>query len=130
MRSFTACTLLLTACATLAEPGGPVTGQWGGQHIGMTATAVAVSFDFDCAAGRIDSPLLPASNGRFSQSGVYFRGHGGPERVDEIPRAIPAVYAGSISGDRLNLSIQLNSGERIGPFQLRRAAMPQIFRCL
>jgi len=109
---------------------GPVTGQWGGQHIGMTATPVAVSFDFDCAAGRIDSPLVPGPDGRFNAPGVYFPGHGGPERVDEIPRAIPAVYAGAFAGDRLNLSIDLNLGERIGPFDLRRGAEPQVFRCL
>ena len=105
-------------------------GQWGGQHIGMNATEVAVSFDFDCAAGRIDAPLALDAAGRFSASGVYFPGHGGPERVDEIPRALPATYAGSISGNRMGISITLESGQRVGPFELRRGAPPQIFRCL
>ena len=110
--------------------GVPLVGKWGGQHIAMNATPVAVSFEFDCAGGRIDNPLSTGLDGRLNAAGIYFPGHGGPERVDEIPRAIPAVYGGSIAGDRLKLSIQLETGERIGPFELRRGAEPQIFRCL
>ena len=130
MRFPAASAILLSACATLPVSAGPLTGQWGGQHIGMNATSVAVSFDFDCAAGRIDAALALQGGGRFEAPGVYFPGHGGPERVDELPRALPAIYSGMVSGDRLKLSIQLNSGERIGPFDLRRGAAPQIFRCL
>lgn len=130
MRCVAACTFVLASCVTIGGPSGPLVGQWGGQHIGMTATPVAASFDFDCAAGRIDAPIVVGADGRFSQSGVYFPGHGGPERVDEIPKAIPAVYAGSVSGARMTLTIELDTGDRIGPFNLRREIAPQIFRCL
>jgi hypothetical protein len=121
---------LLAACTTVAPRTGPVVGHWGGPHIGMTATDVAASFDFDCAAGRIDAPLVTDASGQFTERGVYFPGHGGPERVDEIPRALPATYTGFAAGDRLTLSITLEDGQRIGPFELRRDAPAQIFRCL
>ena len=123
--------LPLVGCAAVSAGTAPVTGSWGGQHIGMKATAVAVSFDFDCAAGRIDGPLLPQANGAFSVNGVYFPGHGGPTRVDEIPRALPAIYRGSISGATMRLSIDLPSEKQVlGPYALRRGAQPAVFRCL
>ncbi|HEY6048962.1 MAG TPA: hypothetical protein VIV07_07950, partial [Sphingomicrobium sp.] len=93
----------------------------------MTATDVATSFDFDCAAGRIDAPLVASAKGEIEARGVYFPGHGGPARVDEIPRALAAIYRGRVAGDRLQLSIELTDDhQRLGPFELRRGAQPQV----
>ncbi|MES2136295.1 MAG: hypothetical protein V4502_04445 [Pseudomonadota bacterium] len=74
---------------------------------------------------------MPAPDGRFSASGTYVPGHGGPVRKDEIPPALPATYHGSIRGDLMRLAIDVPSrGLQLGPYQLRRGAEPQIFRCL
>lgn len=121
---------LLAACAAVPADPVAVTGSWGGEHIGITATNVAASFDFDCAAGRIDAPVTIGRDGRFALNGVYFPGHGGPTRID-IPRALPAVYRGSVAGSSMQLSIEIPSQKQtVGPYVLRRDAQPQLFRCL
>jgi hypothetical protein len=127
-------TLIGPLAACVSAGGGQsaaVVGTWGGEHIGMTATDVAVSFDFDCAAGRIDAPLVTRADGRFAANGVYFPGHGGPTRVDEIPRALAATYSGSIAGGTMKLSIAIPAGGQvIGPLILHRDEAPRLFRCL
>jgi hypothetical protein len=123
--------LLLGGCAAASISPAPLIGHWGGEHVAMTATSDAVSFEFDCAAGRIDAPLQPSSGGVLQAKGVYLPGHGGPVRVDEVQRVLPAFYSGKLSGNRLTLSIELpEQHETLGPFAMVRGAEPRVYRCL
>jgi hypothetical protein len=87
-------------------------------------------FEFDCAHGDIPG-LLTATHGEIAASGTFVREHGGPIRVDEVQDAHPALYSGSISGARMELSIRLtDSGDVIGTFVLMRGASGRIVKCL
>jgi hypothetical protein len=57
------------------------------------------------------------------------REHGGPIRVGEVPDSLPARYAGHVRGDRMTLRV-LVGADTLGPFELRRGAEPQLFKCL
>ena len=121
--------LLVAACAT-APPSGPLTGQWGGQHVGLQLGPAGGTLDYDCAAGTI-GPVAPGPDGRFAASGRHTPGMGGPERVGEVRPSYPAGYSGSVSGDVMNLRIEVPSQAIvIGPYTLRRGAEPVLMRCL
>jgi hypothetical protein len=57
------------------------------------------------------------------------REHGGPVRVGEVPDSVPARYVGRVDGDRMTLRV-LVGRDTLGPFELRRGAEPQLFKCL
>lgn len=118
-----------TACVT-AMPTGPLTGSWGGQHVGLTITPAGGTLEYDCAVGRIDGPLIVQPDGRFKASGTHFPGIGGPERIGEIRPAYPTDYIGSVRGDRMTLTARVANGVLLGPFELRRGAEPNLLRCL
>jgi hypothetical protein len=42
---------------------------------------------------------------------------------------VPARYAGHVRGDRMTLRV-LVGADTLGPFELRRDAEPQLFKCL
>jgi hypothetical protein len=108
-----------------------VTGNWGGEHIGLTATADSSQIEYDCAAGRIQGPIVLDAEGRFSAAGSHTIGQGGPVRMDEAPDVHPARYDGRVSGNRMELRVLLSDrNEHIGTFRLERDAPPRVFRCL
>jgi hypothetical protein len=122
---------VLAGCASMSAGPAAITGQWGGEHIAMTATAESVIFEFDCASGRIDGPLIVQSSGRFAANGTFSPGHGGPVRQDEVPIVQPARYLGSVRGDAMRLSIDIPAARQtIGSLTLRKDAEPRVFRCL
>lgn len=121
-----------TACTT-ATLAGPLTGLWGGQHIGLTLTPAGGRLDYDCAAGQIDGPVVLRRDGDFEASGTHTPSIGGPERVGEVRPSFPASYRGRVSGSKMMLSVeaQLPSGTtKMGPFALRRGVTPLLLRCL
>ncbi|MCY7338985.1 MAG: hypothetical protein LH465_03400 [Sphingomonas bacterium] len=123
--------LLVSGCA--ATPlRAPVTGQWGGEHVGlMLNSGGGGALDYDCAAGSIDGPVVTDAAGRFTATGTHTPGHGGPDRVGEVPPRHPATYSGSVRGDVMTLVIDVPAiAARIGPYTLRRGAMPNLMRCL
>lgn len=122
--------LLVAGCATMA-PAGPVTGSWGGQHVGLVLDATGGTLDYDCAAGRIDGPVATGPDGRFVARGTHTPGTGGPEREGEVRPSYPANYSGSVRGDRMVLRVYVPArGFVIGPYELRRGADPILMRCL
>jgi hypothetical protein len=121
--------LLLTGCTTAQPAGRPVTGQWGGPHIGLTLDSGGGRIDYDCASGTIGA-VLPGGDGRFITSGTHTPGHGGPVREGEVMPTHRATFAGQVSGNRMNLEGRTENGIELGPFELRRGAEPGIFRCL
>jgi hypothetical protein len=119
----------LTGCAGVEQTGVPVTGRWGGIHVGLSLTASGGSLEYDCAAGTI-GPVVPGPYGHFSADGMHTPGMGGPEIEDQPRPAFSVIYTGTVQGDRMTFAGRLDNGVHLGPFTLRRGAEPTIFRCL
>lgn len=112
------------------QPGGePVTGTWGGTHVGLTLTASGGTLEYDCAAGTI-AAVVPGPRGRFEAEGTHTPGHGGPVREGEVMPTYRVRFSGSVVRDQMRLQGAVENGVVLGPFELRRGAEPQIFRCL
>ncbi len=122
---------LSAACQSTTGPSRPVTGEWGGEHIGLSLDAAGGRLEYDCAAGAIAVPLRPDAAGRFHAEGTHTPGQGGPDRIDYVPPRLPALYEGRVTGDRMTLRIKVvSSGLTLGPFILRREAQPMLLKCL
>lgn len=120
----------LTACATVPQPPGPLTGDWGGTHVGLRLTAAGGVLDYDCAAGTIHEPVILRPNGSFHAVGRHTPAAGGPERVGEVRPSYRTRYSGSVRGERMILQGRVENGVLLGPFTLVRGAEPVIMRCL
>jgi hypothetical protein len=108
-----------------------VTGDWGGEHLGMAATATGATLEYDCAEGLITEPIRPDSRGRFSATGLHFPGHGGPIRIGDPQEQHPARYDGTVGGITLRITVTLtDSGTVIGSFTLTRGGSPHVLKCL
>jgi len=125
--------LLLAAIAGCLEANAPelVTGDWGGQHLGLVASTTGASLEYDCATGKIAEPIRPDAAGRFSVAGEHYPGHGGPIRVDEAQVKRPARYDGLVRGNLMDLTVMLtDSNTVIGTFTLEYGRSPFVFKCL
>ena len=124
---------LLTACAPVNSGLAarvPVTGQWGGTHIGLALTDTGGVIEYDCASGRLIEPVIPTRGGAFEAEGLHTPGHGGPAIEGERLPTYRARFSGTVRGDRMTLTGRVENGILLGPFQLRRGAEAGIFRCL
>ncbi len=124
---------LLTAggpCST--DLAGPIVpSEWGGDHIGLTASATGGTLEYDCASGTIDQPIIAATNGSFVAQGTHTIGHGGPSMVGEIPDRHPARYDGWTDGETMKLTVTItDTGQKLGDFTLTRGQSPHVFKCL
>jgi hypothetical protein len=123
--------MFAAACQTVAAPSAPLTGDWGGQHVGVTLDVEGGRLDHDCAIGTIDEPLTLEDDGRFRAEGTHSPGRGGPDRIGDQPARLPATYEGRVQGGRMTLRVRVPSiGTELGPFELRRGAQPILMRCL
>jgi hypothetical protein len=122
-------TIQCTAIGPSQGEGAPVLGRWGGAHVALTLTDSGGIIEYDCAHGGLGAPIRVDRAGRFEIAGVHVREHGGPIRVGEVPDSLPARYAGRVSGYRMTLRV-LVGADTLGPFDLRRGAEPQLFKCL
>jgi hypothetical protein len=130
MRALLVFVSLLGACATTV-PEGPVIGSWGGEHVGLTLDGASGRLEYDCAAGTIAGPLIPARDGSFAATGTHTPGQGGPDRIDYAPPSYPARYTGTVDRETMTLRVSVPSRDlTLGPFRLRRDAEPRILRCL
>jgi hypothetical protein len=121
--------LLLAGCASVPAEPVPVTGDWGGMHIGLHLDATGGTIEYDCASGTI-GPALLGPGGDFAARGTHTPGHGGPDHEGEVLPTYPATFSGRVAGDRMTLQGRVENGVTLGPFELRRGAEPGIFRCL
>ena len=104
--------------------------SWAGSHISLTITVNGAKVDYDCAEGEILEPIRPVS-GRFSVRGIYRESMGGPAGIDPIAIPRAARYDGVIREDRMTLTVTLTDrNQRLGVFELRGGAEPQLFKCL
>lgn len=107
-----------------------LSGEWSGEHASLSFTSGGGRIEYDCAQGTLDAPLVPDASGVFSVAGRHVPGHGGPVRIeDQPPASQPALYRGTVSGDRMQLRVSVG-GQQIGSYVLQRGANPQLFRCL
>jgi hypothetical protein len=106
-------------------------GLWGGAHIRMNVGANSATIEYDCAQGTIAGPLLLDSKGRFTLHGTHLRAHGGPIRSDETANQRPAVYTGSIKGERMTLTVRITgTNETVGTFSLTHGNEGRVFKCM
>ena len=88
--------LLLAGCATSTDERiEPLSGNWGGPHVGLTFDAAGGKLEYDCAAGEIYGPVNLNGLGEFHEKGTHTPGTGGPLQQDAIPPALPALYQGT-----------------------------------
>ena len=113
----------------MTPPEAPLSGQWGGPHIGLSIGSTGGQIDYDCASGTI-GPIVPDAAGRFTAAGTHTPGHGGPVREDEVIPSHAATFTGVIQGNRMTLEGRVDNGVELGPFVLDKGAEPGIFRCL
>jgi hypothetical protein len=110
--------------------GVPVTGKWGGTHIGLTLTDTGGTIEYDCASGRLVEPLIPGPGGSFAAEGLHAPGHGGPAIEGEVLPTYRTHFTGTVRGDRMTLTGRVENGVLLGPFALRRGAEAGTLRCL
>jgi hypothetical protein len=119
------------ACSNPANPSTPLDGQWGGDHVSLRVADTGTHFEFDCAHGDMPGALKADGRGNFSEAGTFVREHGGPIRLDEVPDAHPALYAGSVTGNSMTLSVSLtDTRQTIGSFTLARNTTGRVVKCL
>ena len=108
-----------------------VSGEWGGEHLGLVVTTARADVEFDCATGWITLPITTDRTGRFQIDGVYSPGHGGPIRDGEVLPEHPAIYSGLVRGELMSLSVAVPAlSVTLGPYALRRGAPAGVFKCL
>ncbi len=103
-------------------------GLWGGDHIRIEVGAKSATVEYDCAHGTIAGPLALDSQGRFNLHGTHTPERGGPVRADESARSQAATYSGSISGDKMTLTLKI-SGNEDETFTLEKGKEGELFKC-
>ena len=122
------------ACRTAVPgrfDGQPITGAWGGTHVGLVLGEDGGTLEYDCASGSIRGPLRLDASGSFAAIGTHVPRQGGPEIEGREPPRLPAEYSGTVRRERMTLRVRIPStGVEIGPLTLRRGAEPILFHCL
>lgn len=103
---------------------------WGGEHVRIEFNDGEARVEFDCAHGTITGPLKTDSEGRFALDGTYVREGPGPIRLNAPRVSQPALYSGTIEGERMSLTVTLtNTSQEIGRFTLTRGSEGLIRKC-
>jgi hypothetical protein len=120
--------LLVSVSAKTQKMRRIATGVWGGEHIKMKVGAKSATIEYDCASGTINGPLVTASDGHFNLRGTHKMERGGPVRLGDDPKSIPATYIGSIHGNTMTLTLKLGDAED-ETFTLEKGKTGELFKC-
>lgn len=104
------------------------TGVWGGPHIRLEVGEKSATIEYDCATGVIDGPLTVDGEGRFNLRGSHKRERGGPIRSDDVTKAEPATYTGSVKGNMMTLILKLGDSDE-ETFTLEKGKPGDLFKC-
>jgi hypothetical protein len=104
-------------------------GEWGGSHISMNVGERSATIEYDCAHGEILGPLLVDGEGKFNLHGTFTRERGGPVRADDAPKSEPATYSGTVTGNRMTLTMKLSDSEDSETFTLEKGKAAELFKC-
>jgi hypothetical protein len=87
--------------------------------------------EFNCAAGKINEPLLLDEAGNFKVSGIHMRQRTGPRDVNAPrPKGQPALFRGWTNGSEMRLTIILpDRGDGVGSFFLKLDHPPLFEKC-
>ncbi len=119
---------LLAACTGVPAASLPVTGEWGGEHVGLSVTSTGGTLEYDCAAGALGA-LMTNRDGTFVAEGTHTPGRGGPVMQGQRLPSYRVHYSGNVRGNTMSLQGRVENGALLGPFTLRRGADPIITRC-
>ncbi len=89
----------------------------------------SATIEYDCAQGEIPGPLTVDGEGKFQLRGTYTRERGGPVRADETRKAEPAMYSGTITGNRMTLTMKLSDSNESETFTLEKGKEAELFKC-
>ena len=120
--------VFMISCASATDMQRIPTGVWGGDHINIEVGSKSASIEYDCAHGTIEGPLVLDASGRFNLRGTHTPERGGPIRADEQPRSQPAKFVGSISGNKMTLTLKLE-GFDDETFTLEKGKQGELFKC-
>jgi len=104
-------------------------GPWGGVHIALNVGEKDAQVEMDCAHGTIDEVIMLDNKGHFDVAGRYVRERPGPLREGDDTTGRPARYLGDRSGDKLTLTIVLEGGDKVGPYELTRGGRARVMKC-
>jgi hypothetical protein len=94
-----------TPSPSASASGTPVeNGNWGGKGIAASVGMQNTNFDFNCAQGQTNGPLIEAADGTFSEPGTYSN-EAGPI-VQGDPRQYASTFSGKVVGNQMNLNIK------------------------
>lgn len=120
--------VFVVSCAGATEMQRIPVGVWGGDHIRIEVGEKSASVEYDCAHGVIEGPLSLDASGRFSLRGTHTLERGGPIRADEKPQSQRANYVGSVSGNKMTLTLKLE-GVEDETFTLEKDKEANLFKC-
>ena len=60
-----------TTSSVRSHDGSPITGPWGGVHVGLVLTETNGTISYDCAHGGLSAPVVPDGAGSFDVGGVH-----------------------------------------------------------
>ena len=116
-----------TGCSTMEGPAVLPRSDWGGDHLLLQVYDTVALTEFDCAHGRLDTPIRLLDN-EFVSAGWFIQEHGGPIREGELASPKRARYSGKITGDRMTISVMLiDEARSIGTFHLQRGSSGRVF---
>src|SRR5690242_9722997 len=116
--------LALAGCVAFDKGPMALSGSFGGPHIGVELEGGLGTVRLDCGAGSIDQPII--SGGPFTAPGTYRPGAKGPVRVGEVFISKRATYSGTATKTTLSMTVTMEDGEVLGPYDLTLGAPPQL----
>lgn len=107
-----------------------ITGEWGGEHIGLQINEDSAEIEYDCANGRINQRITLDKNGKFDLTGTYVKEHAGPSRDDQPQHTHSANYVGIVKDKTMTLTVTLiDTKEDIGTFTLTHGSRARVMKC-